>query len=49
MAAKVEAMLALAQAIPGLEIILFSGTQQRNVYQALLPGGVPFGTRISAS
>jgi isopentenyl phosphate kinase len=49
MEAKVEGMLALAEAIPGLEIILFSGTQTGNVYQALLPGHVPFGTRISAS
>ena len=49
MEAKVEAMLALAQTIPGLEIILFSGAQGNNVYQALLPGHVPFGTHIAAS
>jgi isopentenyl phosphate kinase len=48
MRSKVEAMLTLAQVIPGLEIILFSGTLQNNVYQALQPGHVPFGTHLSA-
>jgi isopentenyl phosphate kinase len=48
MRSKVEAMLALARAIPGLEIILFSGAQQDNVYQALMPGHLPFGTHLSA-
>jgi isopentenyl phosphate kinase len=48
MRSKVEAMLALAQALPGLEIVLFSGTQANHVYQALNPDTIHFGTQLSA-
>lgn len=44
MASKVEQSLALAQEIPGLEILVFSGEKPSNLYKALL--GTKLGTLI---
>ncbi len=43
---KVESMLALVQEIPGLEVLIFSGVQEGNLFNAL-GGGSP-GTLIHA-
>jgi isopentenyl phosphate kinase len=44
MASKVQEMLALAQAIPGLQVLIFSGEKPDNLRQALL--GTNLGTVI---
>ena len=46
MASKVEAMLQLVQAQPGLTIRIFSGLVPGNLHQLLLNPGQPIGTRI---
>ncbi len=45
MLTKVESMLKLAEEIPGLEVLIFSGLQPGNVREALL--GASPGTRIT--
>lgn len=47
MAGKVDAMLALVAAIPGLEVCIFAGTRPGAVQRALL--GEPSGTRLHAN
>jgi len=46
MLSKVELMVSLVQAEPGLKIMIFSGAQPGNLYQALL--GQSLGTSITA-
>jgi isopentenyl phosphate kinase len=46
MLSKVELMVSLVQAEPGLKIMIFSGAQPGNLYQAIL--GQALGTSITA-
>ena len=48
MAAKVSAALSLAQSVPGLESLIFSGEMPGNVYTALMGEHLEFGTTITA-
>ncbi|RMF30436.1 MAG: uridylate kinase [Chloroflexi bacterium] len=48
MAAKVEAMLALVQAHPGLQVHIFSGREPGLLTQVLLHPDLPVGTHIHA-
>jgi len=46
MLSKVQLMVSLVQAEPGLKIMIFSGAQPGNLYQAIL--GQALGTSITA-
>lgn len=48
MASKVTSMLSLCKTIPGLEVRVFSGKREGNVFHALVDESVPFGTRLAS-
>lgn len=47
MASKVASMLTLCESIPGLNVHIFSGQKEGNVFRALTEGTIAFGTRLS--
>jgi isopentenyl phosphate kinase len=48
MAAKVEAMLALCDRVPGLSVLVFSGDEPGVIRKALLDDTFSPGTRLTA-